>query len=52
MHQALSVTLRFKHLLLSLSKLSVTCANGDESGINKFYVSAFSMINDPGIDIG
>ncbi|NEN25130.1 T9SS type A sorting domain-containing protein [Cryomorpha ignava] len=34
------------------AELSVTCSNGDESGINKFYISAFSLLNDPGIDFG
>ena len=34
------------------ARLSVTCANGDDSGINQFYVSAFSLLNDPGLDFG
>src|SRR5690554_6887749 len=34
------------------AKLSVTCANGSESGINRFYVSALSLLNDPAINVG
>src|SRR5690606_40001031 len=34
------------------AELSVTCLNGDESAINKFYISAFSLLNDPAIYFG
>lgn len=34
------------------ASLSVTCANGDSSAVNHFYVSAFSLLNDPGYYTG